>query len=154
MKNRASFLTIAIAVAVSLPAFAQGESVAMDHNGSPGRWFPRPMVDQIQMDLQELDALRKVRPKLELKLDVRMKRIEDLRLALDATNQALDVSKGAVETAEKAMTDASRRAAEAEQRAIDVESRAGKWYRHPATWCGVGVVLTIVVEVIVFAALR
>lgn len=153
MISRVIFLTIVIEIAVSIPAFAQDTSIAMDYRGVSGRWFPRQMVDQMQMDLQELDALRKIRPALESKLDVRMKRIEDLRLALDATSQALDVSTGAVKTAEDAMSDAAQRAVAAEKRAMDAEEHANKWYRHPALWCGVGVVLTVVVEIIVFSAI-
>ena len=153
MKNRVVFLIAVFLSSASFSAIAQ-ESVELEHRGVEGRWFPRPMVDEIQRDILELDALKIKVPKLQLKLDLRMKRIEDLRLATTVTTKALEVSKGAVDIAEKAAVVANDRAIAAEAETKDVREQMGKWYRSPVFCGAVGAVAIVVLEVILWAAIK
>lgn len=147
---------LASAILVSLFCFAAAASdpVPMVHQGIPGQWFPRPMVDQIQSDLLALDASRVREVEFNIKLDLRMKRIEDLKLAVEKTSKALDVAERGLTVAENAAREQATRAVAAEESERSVRAQVGKWYRHPATWFGAGVLITVVVELVVYGLVK
>lgn len=149
MRNRESFLIVVIIVIgnLCLSAVAHGadDSVLLQHNGVDGRWFPRPMVDRINEDLLELDFLKaETIPQLQIKLDLRMKRIEDLRLAINATSQALKITKEALKMAEDTLT-------EAENRALEAEREIDAWYHNPVIMLGIGVLAATAIGIAVYS---
>jgi hypothetical protein len=112
------------------------------------------MVDKMQADLLELDASRRREVELNIKLDLRLERIEDLKLAEKNASKAVEACEGGLTIAEKAMTEQAARVVAAEESERSVRAQVGKWYRHPATWFGAGVVVTFVVEFIVYAIVK
>ena len=73
---------------------------------------------------------------------------------MDAASSALNITKGALSVAEGAMDEAAERTVDAQERTTIAEAKLGQWYRHPATWAGVGVVVTLVAEVIIWGLVK
>jgi len=153
MMNRVVFSIAVIGVSLWACTSLSDESVAMSHRGAPGRWFPRAMVDAIQGDLLELDACRARALVFDQQLALRMARIEDLKLALDASGRALDAMKLAVAAGEAAAKSMAQRVARAEQATKESELRAGRWYRSPVFWFSSGVVIAIVGGVVIYSSM-
>lgn len=155
MKSRATFLIIATAVSLlCLPLAAQQTAVSLKHRGADGHWFPQAMVDKMQLDILDLDRLREKQPQLKLKLDIRLKRIGELNLAVVLANKAIDVNKKAIAIAEGAIEKAAKRTVAAEERTLEVERKMNVWYRHPVTLVSAGAVAVVIIEVVLYAVLK
>lgn len=111
------------------------QSLPLTHNGQEGIWFPAPMAKLILSDVKELEVTRDLVTDLRAKLDFKEERIVALKEALAAS-----------ESSEKRMT-ATVAQAIADRDAAT--KKLNKWYRHPALWASVGVVLTVVLEVVI-----
>jgi anti-sigma-K factor RskA len=101
------------------------------------------MVDDIQSELLELDTCRSQAVIIEQKLELRLLRINDLKLALELSDKSLEALKRSVAASEEIARALERRAQAAEQAAMRAEDRAGRWYRSPLLWFSAGIVLSI-----------
>jgi hypothetical protein len=106
----------------------------LKYEGEDGVWFPREMASRILADVKTNELLRLEVGELKLQLDTRMERIDSLKEALYQANLA---EERAVDALDSAFTE--RDEAKAELR---------KWYRHPALWISVGIVGTVLLELV------
>lgn len=126
----------------------KSESVELRYRGADGVWFPVEMADEIFTDLEkyelvltELQVTRDLVRTKDAQLEKRFQRIEDLQLAVDLS-KTIEIKMQ--ETL--AMSEDSRRRTEEDLKKA-LESK-NAWYRHPVLWVGVGIVLTVVAEVV------
>ncbi len=116
------------------PEVQGGRRAALSHDGVDGFWFHG---DVARCLLQRYSLLAPFARRVEL-LEDRL-RLQNERDALQERRVALAAQEA--EAATEALEAAVRRAREAEE-ALDA------WYRHPALWFTVGVVVTVVLEVV------
>lgn len=105
-----------------------------------GWWFARPTVECFFLRGRQLEAAL---PLIHMQRE--RLRLDDERIAL--RDRALELSHREAEVAEQHLEAALQRAREAEE-------AADAWFRHPALWFAVGVVVTVVLEVAAVAVLN
>lgn len=155
MKSRLIFLiSVTLVSLLCTGAWGQEAAVVLKYRGADGKWFPDAMVDQMQVDILELEAFRKKKPELDIKLELNAKRIDELNIAVVATTKALEITKGAVAVAESAMDESAERTVAAEERALEAERKMNAWYRHPVTLVGAGAIVVIIIEVVIYAVVK
>ena len=132
-------MRLAIFIAVLLfssAAYAEDTgSVVLAYKGVQGFWFPEETATQMLQDLEELPLLRQKADLLELKVA----QLEQLNLLLKSE---LDVSdqisvKWKLSFDEQLKVTTLQQAHYEEQLAVEK-----KWYKAPALWFSVGVLLT------------
>ncbi|MCK4792588.1 MAG: hypothetical protein KAV87_53155 [Desulfobacteraceae bacterium] len=155
MRIRVLFLIVVMATSfLSSVSFAKGESISLEHNGIKGRWFPGAMVDKMQGDIVELDALRLSKIEMNVQLKIRMGRIEDLQLALSAANEIIVKAKSGIVIAENSAKANAARAVVAEESERSLRDQYGVWYRQPVLCVSVGAVGVVVVEIVIYFLLK
>ena len=106
---------------------AVGDPTLLTRDGVPGMWFPMPVARLILCEARELRVRRQEVRLLDEAAGVWALRVrlleEQADLAVQARNELGDV----VEAAER--------------RAREAAESADAWYRHPALWFAVGVVV-------------
>jgi len=105
----------------------------MVHGGLEGVWYPLDMARAFQADAEELVERRFQIEDLKKRLAIKDLRIGAYKEALGFEMQAMEKALSALQASE--------------ERAQTAEARQDAWYRSPALWVTVGVVLTVVVEV-------
>ncbi len=123
---------ILFTVLVSVNSHAQ--SLKLKYEGQDGNWFPREMAQQILADVKIVPLLKLEVGELKLKLELKDERILALK---DAVTHA--------ETAEKRAVDSFEAAIHERDIAI---AEVKKWYRHPALWISVGIVTTVLIQIV------
>jgi len=131
-----SLLFIILVFFVSSVAHADDVgSTTLVYKGAPGFWFPEATATKMLQDLEELPLLRQKADLLELKVA----QLEQLNLLLKSE---LDVSdqisaKWKLSFDEQLKVTTLQQAHYEEQLAVEK-----KWYKAPALWFSVGVLLT------------
>jgi hypothetical protein len=133
-------------------AIAQGP-VPLTYKGVQGQWFPRALADQVQRDLKEFDALKAKKIELDIKLDIRMSHIEDLKLAEKKASKALEACEKGLVVAENAAMEQAVQAVAAKESERSVREQADKWYRSPVFGASVGAVAIVVIEIVIWSLL-
>lgn len=131
--SRQKLLIALIACTVSLSASAQ--SVRLEFNGKSGVWFPDEMSNRILSDVETVPLLKKKIQLLE----------ESLKLSENSLNKAVSletVEHGHMEMLYLSL-EGSLKALEGAWEENDKLKRSkSPWWKHPAVWFTVGVVVT------------
>jgi len=120
------------------PPAPEAKKLVLD--GEEGVWLPLTMAQDALADGKKIPELEAIIVELQKKIDTRGERIEACKEAVGYEERAVDKAMEAV--------------AAAEQRAMLAEERLEVWYRHPGVLIGVGVVVTVVLEVVVIQVLK
>lgn len=116
------------------PETTENRSTVLSVNGSSGVWFHQAVARCILTRLQTLPLLitrvRLLEERLVISSERHTLRGRQVALAVDEASQARDALEAAIREA-RAEREASQR-----------------WYRHPAFWLSVGVVITIGLEAV------
>jgi hypothetical protein len=110
------------------PDYDGPRQVAMEHDGRPGVWTAASVMACMVRDLQELSLVWDRLELLEAQLELRDEQVTTLRRSVQLGLEAEERLQNAIEHAE-----AGRHSA---------ESRLDVWWRSPALWVGVGVVVS------------
>jgi len=106
-------------------------AIKLEHDGVVGMWMPMEMARKSLSDAKELKITKENLQLIDTKLSIKNERIlylNEIKLNLEK---------------ELSVVEESHNACLAE---LD-EVEDPPWYKHPALWLGVGIVLTVVVEV-------
>lgn len=130
------FLALMLVFALVSPAAAQDapEPRAYTLDGVEGLWLPPELAREATEAREELPRLRERFRLLEEDLTLAERQIATLREALALTEEGRNVLREAVADARRA------------------REEAGAWYRDPALWLAVGLVLGAAAVVAAFAA--
>jgi len=112
---------------------AAPKSVEMNLDGEPGVWIPLAMSKKIQLDV-ELGLVMK--EKIALQGTLLAIRSERITACQEAKAEAVKSEQAAFDGLEDAYKEAEA-----------AKKELGVWYRHPALWVAVGIVLTVGLEI-------
>ena len=126
---------------IPLNGFAQSESIIVKYKGVDGYWFPEAVGDRILKDLEELNDIRELKFKLELKIDtlegkvlIQQEGIEKRQAVIDLDNELISKQDSIISGQE---TDIAY-----QQEQIDkLEASKKKWYNNKLVLIGIGVVV-------------
>jgi len=116
------------------------EVVAMEHNGKPGVWVPLETSQKMQADIEEFLKIKERTSLLETRLELRADTISGLKTMLEISKQIEENANTTAITALKAQEAAIAEAAK-------IKNSKNPWWKHPALWTTIGVVLTVGLEV-------
>jgi len=112
----------------------------MNYKGQYGLWFPANTARLMLKDIKELDIVREKASELQLHIDKLNTKIEikEERFLILTENKKLSDKKA--EMANEAFGNCTK--------SLDrLEEKQTKWYRHPAFFVGLGVVLTVALQI-------
>jgi len=139
---------VLVVILAACPSQAFGEEASepepprravIAHEGAPGFWFRRDVALEMLADLRELPIRQRELALLNEQLELREGQVERLREMVGLEREAVERSLEAVEAAER--------------RASEAEASRDVWWRNPALWVAVGVVVTVLLEVAAVAVL-
>jgi len=120
---------------LSASASAEPESILLTHEGVPGMWFPMAKADLLLEDVRRLPLIEAKVELLELKIRSQTQYVLLLRQDIEITEQISDKWKTAFDEQLKVTE------AQAVYYKDEIQSLK-KWYRAPALWFSVGVLIT------------
>lgn len=109
------------------------QAVRVEHEGKVGIWMPDEMAQKVLADVAELEATKKL--------------VEDLKSSISLRDERITLKDDAIEASEKAEKKAIESLAVAIQAKEEAEKKLKVWYRHPAFWATMGIVITVGLEV-------
>lgn len=122
------------------PDITENRRAVREHNGSPGIWFHIEVARCMLTRLTETALY--------------MRRISMLEERLQLSDERLELQQRVTSLAEQEAEQVSGALDAAIGRAREAEESRDAWYRHPALWAAVGVVLTVAVEAVAIWALN
>ena len=150
-KGLMSYIFLVSIFLISGPGLSQNKSVRLEHLGEPGVWFPEEGAGRILADVEELQIVNRGKASLVLdyenKLQIRLDRITFLKEALLVSDDIIE-KKDVVVNLYRDMV-----AIEA-GRADRYEDELNIWYNHHLLWVGIGVVATVVIQVVAVSILE
>lgn len=128
-------LLVLISCTNSLDVFAEGGALALEYQGTPGLWMPEEMAIRVLADVETLPLLQKKLVSVETQLELSrasFERVQQLR-ALEENHSAVvqDTVDHSLEALKVAWEDNER-----------LRRKESSWWRHPALWFGVGMIVT------------
>jgi len=105
----------------------------LQYSGVSGIWFPRRSALSLLADSRELRIQRRF-------VLLQGEELQLIRIQMNRLREIADMERNMFESA-------NALAESAERRALEAETSRDAWWRHPALWVAVGVVITILLEV-------